>query len=176
MLPLLAVLAVLGLLLARDSLRLSRWQPEQFREGPVVFRESRALAVVPAVLPTPEVSTGLFYDTEYWSLGPTEVAFTAQTFNGPLLLGLLEVDPARSTLTATGRLHWTAWAIALLACALTGSSWTAYAVVLALGAVNYATEVRSLRRVLDRVADAVNRGPDVEPPAPSLDSWDEEPS
>jgi hypothetical protein len=48
--------------------------------------------------------------------------------------------------------------------------------VLALGAVNYATEVRSLRRVLDRVADAVNRGPDVEPPAPSLDSWDEEPS
>jgi hypothetical protein len=153
----LGVLVILGVLLARDSLRLHRWNPHLFRGGPVVFRESRRLARVPESLPTPEVSTGLFYGTRYRTLGPAEVAFTAQTFNAPLLLGRLEIDRKGSALTATGRLHWGLWAFFLVVFSLVGFPWPALLFICALAAINYFTEIRAFRRVLQRVAEAANR-------------------
>jgi hypothetical protein len=152
------VLVLLGVLLARDSLRLHRWNPHLFRGGPVVFRESRPLARIPESLPTPEVTTGLFYGARYRSLGPGEVAFTAQTFNAPLLLGRLQVDREGSALTATGRLHWGLWSFFLVAFLFVGFPWPGLLFICVLAAINYLTEVRAFRRVLQRVTEAASPG------------------
>jgi hypothetical protein len=151
------VLVLIGVLLVRDTLRLHRWSPSLFRGRPVVFRESRPLTRIPQRLPTPDVSTGLFYGTKYRSLGPEELAFTAQTFNAPLLLGRLSVDREAVVLTATGRLHWELWAFFIVGFSLIGFPWPALLFVLALGTINYVTEVRAFRRVLQRVTETVNQ-------------------
>ena len=52
---------LLGLQLARDTLRLNRWSPALFRSGPVVVSDSSSLFRVPSSIPTPPVNTGLFY-------------------------------------------------------------------------------------------------------------------
>jgi hypothetical protein len=151
------VLVLIGVLLTRDTLRLHRWSPTLFRGRPVVFRESRALTRIPQGLPTPHLRTGLFYGAKYQSLGPEELAFTAQTFNAPLLLGRLRVDREPLALTATGRLHWGLWALFIVGFSLMGFPWPALLFVLALGTINYVTEVRAFRRVLQRVTDTVNQ-------------------
>jgi hypothetical protein len=152
-----ALLVLIGVVFARDALRLHRWSPSLFRGRPIVFRESRSLTRVPQAVPMPDVSTGLFYAARYRSLGPAELAFTAQTFNAPLLLGRLSVNREAMELTATGRLHWGLWAFFLVGFSLVGFPWPALLAILALGSVNYWTEVSAFRRVLDRVAEAVNR-------------------
>ena len=151
------VLVLIGVVFARDALQLHRWTPSLFRGRPVVFRESRALIRVPQGLPTPALRTGLFYGAKYRSLGPEEVAFTAQTFSAPLLLGRLWVDREAMVLMATGRLHWGLWAFFIVGFWLAGFPWPALLFIVALGTINYLTEAHAFRRVLQRVTEAVNQ-------------------
>ncbi len=147
------VLLALGLQLARDTLALCRWSPSLFRGGPVVLRAHRLLSRIPAHIPTPALRTGAMYSAQYRAFESHEVAFTAQTFNAPCLLGRLIVKPDEDALVLVGRLHWSLYAVFVVGFALIGFPWPVFVFMAGMFVVNYAWEVKTFQRVLQAVGD-----------------------
>jgi hypothetical protein len=116
----LAVMLALGLRVARDIIGMYRWTPSVFLHGLVVVRDTVQVGHVPQAIPTPPLTTGTFYKAAYRSLGPHQVLFTAQTFNAPCLLGVLEIPQGSSALVMTARLHWSVYALFFVGFTLAG--------------------------------------------------------
>ena len=152
------VLLALGLQLARDMLALQRWSPGLFRGGPVVLRARRLLSKMPEDIPTPALRTGAMYKAQYRALASHEVAFTAQTFNAPCLLGRLILKPEEGALAMVGRLHWSFYAMFFVGFALIGFPWPVFAFMAVMFGVNYVWEVRTFHRVLRVVGDQIEQG------------------
>jgi len=154
----LLIIVALGIQAGRDMLALHRWRPSLFRGGPVVFRRTKTLAAVPQAIPMPPLRTGWFYSARYKALGELEVAFTAETFNAPCLLGRLVVEREGPSLTMLGRPQWSFYAIFLVGFSFAGFPWQAMLFVLALIAINLTWEVREFRRVFQAIADEIDDG------------------
>lgn len=147
-----AVLTVLGGLLARDMLRLSRWSPALFRSGPVVLKESRTIANLSNTLPTPFVASGWFQSAQYREIGPGEAAFIAPVLNAPMLLGRLIADPQAGRLSMEARPYWSLHAMFFFGFALAGFPWPPLATMAVAFTVHFVVEARQFRKVFEAVA------------------------
>ena len=90
-------------------------------------------------------------------MGPHELAFTAQTFNAPCLLGRLLINPEDSSLTMRARLQWSFYAIFVVGFAIVGFPWPVFLFMGLMFVVNYVWEVRTFQRLFRVVGDEIER-------------------
>jgi hypothetical protein len=102
------------------------------------------------------MSTGVFYGARYRSLGPDEVAFTAQTFNGPCLVGRLVLNREEAALSMYARPYWSVYAVFFIGFWCAGFPWQVLAFISAMFAINLWWEVRTFRRVFEAVCVAID--------------------